>query len=138
MDFKKKLKIRLWLSVSYILIGIAVIVFANIFEADNSGLWGIGLGLAVCGVARLRQYFLITKNEETIRKQQIAESDERNIAISNKAKSIAFGVYVMATCIAIIVLSIMKQTALTALLGYTVCFLLVVYWISYLIIRKLH
>lgn len=138
MEFKKKLKIRLYLAVGYIVLGVLMIVFANIWGADNSSIWGIGLGIAVCGVARLRGYFLITKNEETIRARQIAENDERNIMIASKAKSVAFYVYIMASCITMLVLTALDKTALAVPLSISVYSLIFIYFVSYFIIRKLH
>ena len=85
MDFKKKLKTRLYTAISYIVIGIVMIIVSNILKTDNDFLSSFGLALSVCGVVRIRNYFIITKNDETIRKQEIAETDERNISISNKA-----------------------------------------------------
>ena len=87
-------------------------------------------------IVRVRNHFLITKNDETIKKQQIAETDERNIAISEKAKSYAFNLYVILACITVIVLQIMKITELATTIGMTVCALLIIYWISYFILHK--
>ncbi|MBR4079104.1 MAG: hypothetical protein IKK29_02730 [Christensenellaceae bacterium] len=79
---------------------------------------------------------MITKNEETLKKQQIKESDERNIVIANKAKSVAFIIYVLLACIAVIVLSILEMTQLSMIVSATVCVLIFIYWISYWIISK--
>lgn len=136
MNFLKKLKIRLYLAIGYVVLGIGMILAFNIIGAENEFLSFWGLALVVIGITRMRNYFLITKNEETIKKQEIAESDERNITISEKAKSISFIVYIIATGLAVIVLQLMNNTALAATLSYTVCFLILIYWISYLIIRR--
>ncbi|MBE6903119.1 MAG: hypothetical protein E7480_00730 [Ruminococcaceae bacterium] len=136
MDFRKKLKIRLFIAISYIVLGLCMIIVFNIINTQNDFLSSFGFALVVIGIVRMRNYFLITKNEETIKKQQIAENDERNIAIANKAKSISFMIYVMVACIAIIILQILNKSELASILGANVCFILVVYWISYFIIRK--
>lgn len=136
MDFKKKLKIRLFYSIACIVSGLAMLVIFNIIKAGNSFLTSFGLGLTVVGIARVRNYFLITKNDETIRKQEIAETDERNIAIANKAKSISFIIYIIFTVIAIIVLHLFNQTLLATILSTSVCVLIVIYWICYWIINK--
>jgi len=92
--------------------------------------------MAVVGIARIRHYFLITKNEETIQKREVAESDERNIYISSKARSIAFYIYVLAVSLAVIVFHILGKTEIAVFLSYTVCLLLAIYWITYFIVRK--
>lgn len=136
MDFKKKLKIRLFVAISYVILGIAMIVIFNIIKTENNFLSSFGFALTVIGIARIRNYFLITKDEETITKRQIAENDERNISIANKAKSVAFLAYILVVCTSITILYVLNKTQLAFILSGTVCFLLLVYWISYWIISK--
>ncbi len=136
MDFKKKLKTRFYFGVSYIIIGLAMIIVSFVIDTSSEYLSPFGSALLVIGIVRVRNHFIITKNDETIKKQQIIETDERNIAISNKAKSFSFNLYVIAACIAVIVLQILKISELATTIGLTVCALLVIYWISYFIIRK--
>ena len=71
-----------------------------------------------------------------MRKREIAETDERNISIANKAKSYAFAIYVVVACVSVILLEIANKTDLDIILSATVSFLILVYWISYFIIRK--
>jgi hypothetical protein len=136
MDFKKKLKIRLFVAISYLILGIAMIVVFNVIKTENSFFSSFGFALAIIGIARIRNYFLITKDEETITKRQIAENDERNISIANKAKSVAFLAYILVVCTSITILYVLNKTQLAFILSGTVCFLLLVYWISYWIISK--
>lgn len=136
MDFKKKLKIRLFFAVGYIILGLGMIVIFNVINTDNNFLSSFGFALMVIGIAKVRNYFLITKNSETLKKQQIAETDERNISIANKAKSMSFIIYIILVCIAVVVLNILNQTELATILSATVCFLILIYWISYWIISK--
>ena len=113
-----------------------MIVVFNTVYTENEFLSSFGFALAVIGIAKMRNYFFITKNEETIKKQEIAESDERNITIADKAKSIAFIAYIIAAGIAVIVLQILNMPQLATIIAYTVCSLIVIYWISYFFIRK--
>ena len=93
MDYKEKLKKRLYIAIIYTALGVMMIVGANITQTDNHFISSFGLGLVICGIIRIRNYIIITKNEETIQKQRIAENDERNIAIMHRARSITFFVY---------------------------------------------
>lgn len=136
MDFKKKLRTRLYIAISYIILGVALIVTAFITEMENEYFSPLGFAFAVIGIARVKQYFLISKNEETIKKQEIRETDERNISISNKAKSLSFSLYILLSCVAVIILQILGKSDLASILGLTVCALLIFYWVSYFIIRK--
>ena len=138
MDFRKKLKIRLILAVSYIVLGVLVIIGANVLWQNILGLWGIGLGLIVGGFRNLRNYFLITKNEETIKKQEIAESDERIIAIAHKAATIAFSIYTMGSAVAVIVLIVLNKFSIATPIACSAFFLVLTYRISYFIISRRH
>ncbi len=136
MDFRKKLKIRLSVAIGYIILGLGMIVAFNIIKTDNNFLSSFGFALIVIGIVHIRNYFMITKNEETISKRQIAETDERNISIANKAKSISFIIYVILACVSVIVLELFNKTKLAIILSGTVCILILIYWISYWIISK--
>ena len=136
MDFRKKLKIRLFVAIGYIILGLAMIVTFNIIKTENNFLSSFGLALIVIGVVRLRNHIMITKNEETIEKQLIAETDERNISIANKAKSVSFIIYVILASVSVIVLELFNKTLLAMILSGTVSILVLIYWISYWIISK--
>lgn len=136
MDFMKKLKTRLYVAISYIVIGAVMIAVSFITKTTNEFVSSFGFALLVIGIVRIRNHFIITKNDETIKKQQIAETDERNISIANKAKSLSFRLYVFAASIAVIVLQFLEMSELASIIGFTVCALILIYWISYFIIRK--
>lgn len=136
MEFKDKLKVRLYLALAYIVAGVALIVIFNVTKNGNEYLSTFGLILAVIGVARTRQYRRITKSEESVKKQEIRETDERNVAIIHQAKSAAFNIFVILLSIAIIVLQFLSLTVYVQVLFGVVCALLVIYWVSYWIIRK--
>jgi len=136
MDFKKKLKIRLHTAIIYVALGIMIIVGAFVSKPENDFISSFGLILSVIGIARIRNYFIITKSEESIKKQQIAETDERNISIANKAKSATFLIYVLILGIAVIILSFLNMQSIAKWISYSVCLLIIIYWICYLIYQK--
>ena len=136
MDFKKKLRVRLYLALSYIVIGLAMIIAFNVIKTENNFLSSFGFALFVIGIVRIRQYRLITKDEETITKRQISETDERNISIQNKAKSVSFIVYVFLASVSVIILELLNKTYLAIILSSTIWVLVLIYWISYFIINK--
>lgn len=136
MDFRKKLKIRLFLAIGYIVIGLAMLVVFNIIKTENEFLSSFGFALIVVGIVRIRNYMRITKNEETIIKRQIAETDERNISIANRAKSVSFIVYVIFASVSVIILQLLNKTQLAVILSATVSVLVLIYWVSYWIISR--
>ena len=135
MDFMKKLKIRFWLAAVYILIGAAMFVIGAFFD-ENDFLSSFGFAFVVMGIARMRNYLRITKNEETIKKQRIAETDERNIAIASKARGVAFGIYILVAAAAVVIFRVLNMTDISKIISYSVCTLVLIYWLSYLIISR--
>ena len=136
MNFRKKLKIRLWVAISYIILGAGMIAVGIITRAENNFVSSFGFALLVIGIVRIRNHLIITRSEERIRKREILESDERNISIANRAKSITFSVYTLLLCLAVIILSFLKLHEIAMWLSVSVLVLLFIYWISYFIIRK--
>ncbi len=138
MEYKKKLKVRLMVSVALLITCIGIIITSNLLADKSSFFSPLGLGLAVISLARIRNYIIITKNEDRLRKQEIAETDERNLMIANKAKSISFYIYLLLSCIAVIVLQLLNKSEIAMYISYSVCAMLLIYWVCYLIIRKKH
>ncbi len=136
MEYKKKLRIRLIISVILLIIGLGIIITSNILSVDSTFFSPFGLALVVISIVRIRNYFIITRNEERLQKQEIAETDERNLLIANKAKSISFYIYLILSCLSVIVLQLMNKSEIATYISYSVCVMLIIYWISFLIIRK--
>ena len=136
MEFKKKLKQRLHIAYVYIALGIILIGISFLVKSNNSFISSFGFVIIIMGLVRIRNYRIITKSEESIRKQEIAESDERTITIINKAKSAAFATCIMLFCVASIVLSFLGMHELSKWMGIPVCVLVVLYLIFYFVYQK--
>ena len=136
MDYKKKLQSRLNIAIIYIALGIMMIVGVLPTKTDNDFISSFGFALIIMGIVRIRNYFMITKDDETIRKQRIAETDERNLSILNKAKSAAFSIYVLISGTAVIILSLFNMHEEAKWIAYSVLLLVAIYWICYWIYQK--
>ncbi len=136
MEYKKKLKIRLIISIVLLAIGIGIIITSSILGDKNNFFSPFGLALATISIVRIRNYFIITKSEERLKKQEIAERDERNLLIANKAKSISFYIYTILSCLSVIALQLLNKNEFATYISMSICVMLLIYWISYLIIRK--
>ena len=107
-----------------------------ITKTENDFISSFGFVMVIMGIVRIRNYRMITKDEDTIRKQQIIETDERNLSIMHKAKSAAFSSYIFILGIAVIVLSFLSMHEAAKWIAYSVCLLIVIYWICYFIYQK--
>lgn len=136
MEFKKKLKTRLYTAIIYVVLGLLMIISSFIFKDANSFVSSFGFALFIVGIVRLRNYFIITKSEESIKKQEIAETDERNLSILHKARSTTFSIYVLIMSLAVIVLSFLGFHTVAMWISLSIWLLIAIYWICYFIYRK--
>ena len=134
MEFKKKMKIRLWTNIIYILLGIAMIVVGFITKTENEFVSSFGMTLTVVGLVLIKRN--IVTSDEKLKRREIAENDERNIAIVHKARSWAFSFYVILGCLAVIVLSLLSLHDIASWIGVSVFSLIAIYWICYFIVRR--
>ena len=136
MDFEKKLKQRILTARIFLVAGpilMAVSIWQNL---DNEFFFAWGTALLVIGIVRLRQYRKIMASPETMRAREVAETDERNVMLANKAKSWAFWWYIILCGTAVIVLEFMGKVELATLLAYSVCALMVLYWGCYYVLKR--
>ena len=136
MDFKKRIKIRYLTAVVYIVLGLALAALSVILESENEFVSPFSLALIVMGFARIRKLAVITKNEASLKRREIAENDERNVYIMRGAKSAAFTSYMLLAGIAVIVLLFLEYTLIAQCIGYSVCALALIYWVCYWIYYK--
>jgi len=136
MDFKKKMNQRFAIAVGYILLGLALVITDLLKGAENYFFFSFGFALVIMGILRLFRYRKITKNDQTLRKQELAESDERIRMIAERARSWAFSYSLMGAGIVVIVLSVMGKHDEALPFAWYVCGMCILYWLCFAIIRK--
>ncbi len=134
MEFRKKLKTRLYFAILYIILGITMIAIS--WWNANEMLSSLGIMFAVMGLARIVQYKRITRSEDSIKQREIAETDERNVKLWKEARALAFSMYIIIGCIAIIILHLLSMTEPAQWVGYSVLSFVVIYWLCYAYISR--
>ena len=131
MKQNKRLYVNiLWLIIGSILIGLS---FAGVVD----DYWnGMGMGLAVVGAINLIRYYRLNKNDVYREKIELEASDERNHFIRNKAFAWAGYYFVLIAAVGTIVFKIIGQELLSQAAAYAVCLMLILYWISYMILKR--
>ena len=120
----------IWLVIGTILIGLS-------FAGKVDEFWnGMGFALGIIGAIQLLKFHRLNKNEEYREKVEIAEKDERNHYIRNKAWAWAGYIFVLTTAVSVIVFKIIGQELLSMAASGAVCFMLVLYWGAYMILQK--
>ena len=131
MKQNKRLYVNiLWLMIGSILIGLS---FAGVVDEYWNGM---GMGLAVVGAINLIRYYRLNKNDVYREKMELEASDERNHFIRNKAFAWAGYYFVLIAAVGTIVFKIIGQEVLSQAAAYAVCLMLILYWISYMILKR--
>ena len=131
MKQNKRLYVNiLWLIIGSILIGLS---FAGVVDEYWNGM---GMGLAVVGAINLIRYYRLNKNDVYREKIELEASDERNHFIRNKAFAWAGYYFILIAAVGTIVFKIIGQELLSQAAAYAVCLMLILYWISYIILKR--
>ncbi len=126
---------RMIFSIIWVILGGVLIALA--FAGKVDVFWnGMGSGLLVVGVLQLLRQYRFSRNEIYREKIEIEEKDERNHFIRNKAWAWTGYLFVLIAAVSCIIFKIVGQDTLSFASSGAVCLMLVLYWISYLILRK--
>ena len=120
----------MWVIIGMVLIGLS---FAGIVVEFWSGM---GSGLLVVGIIQLVRFYRLQKNEAYREKMEIEATDERNLFIRNKAWAWSGYLFIMIAAVACIVFKIIGQDLLSMVASGSVCLMLVLYWISYIVLKR--
>ena len=136
MEFKKKMQQRRIIGISYIMLGLVLTIADMLKGFENNYFISFGIALILMGILRLFQYRKITQDDKSMRKRELAESDERTRMIAERARSWAFSLSITGSGIVVIVLSLLGRHEEALPFAWYVCGMVVLYWISFVIIRK--
>ena len=131
MKYEKKI----YLDIFWIVLG-AVLLALGVAEIVDSFWSGMGGALiAVGGIHTVRQ-IKFRKNEEYREKFEIESNDERNKFISLNSWAWAGYLFVMINALGTIGFKLLGNDQLSQYCAFAVCLVIVLYWISYMVLRK--
>ena len=130
-----KIEKRFYLNIFYVVIGAALLA-CGIFEIVDSFWSGMGGALIGVGAIRIFQFTKISKNPEYREKIETETNDERNKFIRLKAWSWAGYMYMMIAAVGSIVFKLIGREDLMFFCSGSVCLVLVLYCISYVIVKN--
>ena len=120
-----------------ILISIGAALFLSGVLGVVDSYWsGMGGGVLGVGSVRLVRVIRYHKDEAYRENADVQAKDERNVFLAGKAWSWAGSLYVILTGIAVVVLKIAGYGELSTWAAYSVCLMILLYWLSYLWLRK--
>ncbi len=122
-------------AIIWLLLGLALTVLSVLETLDE--FWsGMGSALLVIGSLRLLRGYRLSKSDTYREKREVAETDERFHFIRTKAWSWAGFLFIIICALACIIFKLLGQDVLCMAASGAVCLMLVLYWISFFILKK--
>ena len=128
-------KERLIASIIEIVIGFSLVI-GSMFGAVDEFWSGMGTALLIIGILFLFRMIKYRTNNDYKEKYNIEINDERNKYLSMKAWSWAGYLFVMIAAVATIGLKIIGREDLMMIASGSVCLVMVLYWISYIVLKR--
>ena len=120
---------------TYILLGVILWILGMAEIVDE--FWsGMGSALVLVGILRLVRMYRFKNDEAYREKMEIETTDERNKFIRNKAWAWAGYLFILIAACSVIILKVMGQEVLSMAASGALCLMLVLYYVSYFILRK--
>ena len=122
-------------NVAEIVIGLVLTLCGHFGVIDEY--WsGMGTALVFIGFIMLLRQRRYKTNEEYKEKVDIEINDERNKYLRVKAWAWAGYLFVLLGAAGSIIFRILGNTAYSVFYGLAVCLLMIIYWISYLLLKR--
>lgn len=130
MNNKRKTISIVWVVTGLILIGLA-------FAGKVDEFWnGTGFALAAVGLLQLLRQHRFDRNEAYRERFETEVKDERNHFIRNKAWAWAGYIFILTMGASVIVLRIVGWDMLSTVASFIVCFMLILYWGAYMVLKR--
>lgn len=126
---------RIFVSILWVILG-GILVGLSFAGLVNDYWSGMGSALLTVGVLQLLRWYRLSKNAAYREKMDVERNDERNHFIRGKAWAWAGYLFILIAAVSSIILRILHQDLLSLAASYAVCLVLMLYWISYFILRK--
>jgi len=126
---------KIYLSVLYIVLGVSLF-FLGMADVIDEFWSGFGSSLFVVGILLLIRQVRYRTNEEYKETVDIAIADERNGFLRMKAWSWAGFLFIIICAVATIILKLMGYDDLMMFASFNVCFLMILYYISYIFVKR--
>ncbi len=127
---------RLMLSIFWIVLGAVLMVLSVMEKIDPSMYSAMGGALIAIGALQTIRNLRYRRDAEYRKKIDTEVNDERNRFLSMKSWSWTGYIVVLVEVIGVVAAMIAGQQTLQQILSYSVCLIVVVYWITYLILSR--
>ena len=126
---------RLAASIVEIIIG-AILMVCSLCGLVDEYWSGMSVALLVVGIIFLIRQFKYKTNKEYREKYDVERSDERNRYISGKAWAWAGYLFVISGAIGSIAFKLADREDLMKISSFSVCYIIILFWISHTILKR--
>ena len=127
---------KLVLSIFWIILGV-VLMWLAIAEVIDAAYWsGMGGALIAVGVLQVIRNLRYRNNPEYQEKLDIEYGDERNKYLRMMSWAWTGYIVVLIEALGVVVALIMGQHTIQVILAYSVCLIVGIYWIVYMILKR--
>ena len=127
---------RLILSIFWIVLGVVLMVLTMNGTLDHAVYSAMGGAFIAVGVIQVIKQVKYRTNSEYKEKIDTEVNDERNRFIRMKSWSWAGYITIFVEFVGIIIAMIAKEYTIQTVLSYSVCLIIIVYLISYVVLSK--
>lgn len=127
---------RLVLSIFWIVLGITLMILSIAEVLDDSVYSGMGGALTAVGALQLMRNLKYRRDPEYREKIDTELNDERNRFLQMKSWSWAGYIAVMVQAVASVAAYFMGQRTVQLVLWYSICLLVLAYWVSWMILSR--
>jgi len=127
---------RLLLSVFWTVLGITLMILSVAEVLDDSVYSGMGGALTAVGALQLMRNLKYRRDPEYREKIDTELGDERNRFLQMKSWSWAGYIAVMVQAVASVAAYFMGQRTVQLVLWYSICLLVLAYWVSWMILSR--
>ena len=127
---------KLALSIFWVVLGLTLFILSVAEVLDDSVYAGMGAALAVVGALQIWRNLKYRRDPEYREKIDIEVGDERYKSIRMQSWAWTGYLFILVAAVASVVAYFMGQVVVQQTLCYSICFMLVAYWIANVILNK--
>ena len=127
---------KLALSIFWVILGMLLIVLSVTEVLDSSACAGFGGGLTAVGALQIVRNMKYRKDPVYREEIDTEVKDERNSFLRMKSWSMTGVIVILAEGIGVVIAMILGEQTVQLVLSYSVCFILVVYCICYVLMGR--
>ena len=127
---------RLILSIFWVVLGLVLFVLSVAEILDPTYFSAMGVALAVVGTLQVIRHLRYRKDKEYKEKIDIEVTDERNRFLRLQSWAWTGYIVVMVEAAGSIAAAVLGQEIVRQVLSYSVCLIVCVYWITWLVLSR--